>query len=129
MVLGLLLISLDVHPKIVAATTGFMLVWIEVGGTTSYLLLGDLAYQHALWFGILGSLGGVTGQLAVRSLVRRTGRPSILVFLLSGIMWASLLIVAIVGVVNTVDAASNGERLWELNLLAFQCQVAQNMTL
>ena len=81
-----------------------MILFTALGGTVKYLAVGRLPWRFLLWFGSIGVLGGQTGQRLVKKLIQRTGRPSIVVFLLGTIIALAVIIMATMGIVNGVKA-------------------------
>ena len=81
-----------------------MILFTALGGTIKYLAVGRLPWRFLLWFGSIGVLGGQTGQRLVKKLIVRTGRPSIVVFLLGTIIALAVIIMATMGIVNGVKA-------------------------
>ncbi len=81
-----------------------MILFTALGGTIKYLAVGRLPWRFLLWFGSIGVLGGQTGQRLVKKLILRTGRPSIVVFLLGTIIALAVIIMATMGIVNGVKA-------------------------
>ena len=67
----------------VAATTGFMLLWTSSATAVNFLTLGALSGRILAWWAALGGFGALVGQKAIRALITRTGRPSIVTLLLA----------------------------------------------
>ena len=66
-----------------------------MGGTVKYLTIGKLPWRHLLWFGAIGGVGGYTGQRVVKQLIKKTGRPSYVVFILGGIIALAVLVMTL----------------------------------
>lgn len=131
MVLGPLFIGLEVEPEVSTATTGFMLLFTGFAGTTEYLTVGRLPWRYLLWFGSLGVIGAQMGQRFVKRLISRSGRPSIVVLLLGGVILLAVTCMTAIGIVNVVHATSSGEDIWAFHfgLLACNRSEAANVTL
>lgn len=121
MILGPLFLSLNLHPQVVTATTGFMLLWTASAGTIQYLTVGKLPWRFALFFGMFGVLGGQIGQRVVKRIVGRTGRPSIVIFLLGSIIALAVLLMTVIGVTTVIDKSRGGEAIFRLDLGPFTC--------
>jgi len=121
MILGPLFVSLNFHPKVGTASTGFMILFTALAGTVQYLAVGKLPWRMFLWFGTIGAIGGQTGQRVVKLAVERTGRPSILVFILGTIIALAVIIMASSGIANAVIDAQDGEDVWEVDTSPFVC--------
>lgn len=105
----------------VAATTSFMLVFTSLSGATEFLLLGSLSWQYLLWYGGLGALGAQAGRRVVSVAVRRTGRSSIIVLCLGGIIGLAVVLLTTLGVLKVVADVQDGQPLWGFSLGAFVC--------
>ena len=68
------------------------------------------------------ALGAQTGQRVVRRVIRRTGRPSVVVLLLGSIIGLAVLSMAAIGVSEVVQQARAGEPVGRLNLDVLMCR-------
>ena len=121
MVLGPLFVSLNFHPLVSTASTGLMMIFTSFSSTVQYLAVGRLPWRYALWFGSIGAIGAQTGDRVVKHLVDRTGRPSIVVILLGGLIGAAVIIMAASGVARVAEEAKNGEDIWAVNKALLVC--------
>lgn len=121
MVLGPLFIALEVDPEVSTATTGFMLLFTGFAGTTEYLAVGRLPWRYLLWFGAIGVCGAQAGQQLVKRLIERSGRPSIVVLLLGGVILLAVLCMTAIGIANLVSSSSSGEPIWEFHTELLAC--------
>jgi hypothetical protein len=74
-----------------------------------------------LWFGSLGAIGGQTGQRVVRKLIKKTGRPSIVVLLLGSIISVAVVCMTSIGVYNVISDVSAGRSIGEIDTDEFVC--------
>ena len=121
MIIGPIFVALEFQPQVGTATTGFMVLFTALGGAIKYLTLGKLPWRFFLWFGGLGALGGQTGQRLIAKLIKRTGRPSYVVFILGGIIGAAVVIMTIFGVLKAVEEAVCGVDIWVVTTEQFLC--------
>jgi len=121
MILGPIFVALDFQPQVGTATTGFMILFTALGGTVKYLAVGKLPWQHLLWFGCIGALGGQAGQRVVKKVLVATGRPSIVVLLLGAIIGLAVVVMASMGIRAAALRADDGENLWLLDTTQFEC--------
>eukprot|EP00698_Gefionella_okellyi_P013319 TRINITY_DN363_c0_g1_i1.p1 TRINITY_DN363_c0_g1~~TRINITY_DN363_c0_g1_i1.p1 ORF type:complete len:545 (+),score=92.68 TRINITY_DN363_c0_g1_i1:16-1650(+) len=107
MVKGPLMLELGMAPHVATASASFMILFTSSFSTVQYLAMGALRYDYALWFAMFGFVGAVVGQLGVAWMLRKFGRPSMLVLFLAAIMALSGILMAVFGlrsiVVNGVD--------------------------
>ena len=128
MILGPIFVALDFQPQVGTATTGFMILFTALGGTVKYLAVGKLPWQHLLWFGCIGALGGQAGQRVVKKVLLATGRPSIVVLLLGAIIGLAVVVMASMGIRAAALRADDGENLWLLDTTQFECDDGTNET-
>jgi uncharacterized membrane protein YfcA len=76
-----LLLSYGLDPRPQAATSKAILLISTLASSASFLIAGRLPLTHALVFGAINVVFTPIGVLATNALIRRTGRPSILVAL------------------------------------------------
>lgn len=121
MILGPMFIALEIEPQVSTAVTGFMLLFTGFAGTVEYLTVGKLPWRFFLWFGSIGVIGGQIGQRFVKRLVNSTGRPSIVVLLLGGVIATAVLCMTAVGISDLVSASEDGDAIWQFNFGVFSC--------
>jgi len=80
--MGPLLLSMKVLPQVSAGTTSFMSLLNTSSSIIHYMTLGDVPYTYAAWVFGIGAAGGITGRLLALFVVEKTGRVSILIFML-----------------------------------------------
>jgi len=124
MILGPLFVSLNFQPQVGTASTGFMILFTALAGTVQYLAVGKLSWRMFVWFGIIGAIGGQTGQRVVKKLILKTGRPSLVVFILGIIIALAVVIMASSGIANAVSNANDGEDIWAIDGDPFVCDDA-----
>ena len=72
-------------------------------------------------FGGLGVVGGQVGQRVLRRLVERTGRPSIVIFLLGGVIALAVLCMTAIGVASVVAKVVANQRVGDFHMETLQC--------
>ena len=121
MVLGPLFVALEFNPMVATSSTGFMILFTALASAVQYFAVGRLGWQFALWFALIGAIGAQTGQRVVKKIVHKTGRPSVVIFLLGSIISLSVIIMATSGVANIVSSMHSGEPLFEFATAQFRC--------
>ncbi|GFR44449.1 hypothetical protein Agub_g5660, partial [Astrephomene gubernaculifera] len=97
MVMGPLMLHLGVHPQVTAATSGAMVLFSSSSALTQFALLHRLNAPYAGFFGGASLVAGLAGTHAVARAVRHSGRPSLVVLALAGVMAAGALSVGSFG--------------------------------
>merc|ERR1719324_1143474 len=86
MVIGPLFIQLDMQPKVGSSSCAFMILWTAVSGVVQYAFAGKLGWQFILYGIAVGFVSGQLGQRGVDHMLKKSGRPSMVIFLLGGIV-------------------------------------------
>jgi uncharacterized membrane protein YfcA len=103
MVFGPILFKLQMMPTESSATTGFMLFFTGMSGTLQYLVNESVHWQFLLWFMTTGIIGGLIGEIALKDPVTKSGRASIIVFILCVIILSATVILATMSVVEILE--------------------------
>jgi uncharacterized membrane protein YfcA len=84
-----LLLEMGLLPQIATATSGFMILTTSSSSAIQYWILGKLPTDYAVLFFINGFLSAAIGHFVVSTIVKKTGRPSILVWILAIVICCS----------------------------------------
>lgn len=76
------LLSLGVHPKVSGATGMFLVLFSTINTCLINFLNGYLDVYYAMWISAFSLLGSVLGMWATDKVVKMTGKPSIMVWVL-----------------------------------------------
>ena len=76
-----LLLSMGLHAQVQAATSKAILLISTLASSTAFLISGRMPITHALVFGGINVVVTPVGIVVINLLIRKTGRPSILVCL------------------------------------------------
>eukprot|EP00300_Choanocystis_sp_HF-7_P026249 c290_g1_i1.p1 GENE.c290_g1_i1~~c290_g1_i1.p1 ORF type:complete len:450 (+),score=108.83 c290_g1_i1:38-1387(+) len=103
-----LMLEMGVNPQIATATAVLMIFFTASASSVQYFAFGTLERDAMFVFAGIGFLGALFGQLGLEALMRRYKRPSVLVLLLAIVMVISVIMMSIVGVIQTIDDFKNG---------------------
>ena len=95
--LGPLLLSFGTHAKVAAATSNLMVLFSSSAAAIVYGLSGDLNLQISLIFGISCAAASLVGVFLISRAIDKSGKASIIVFLLSSIIAIGALMTGILG--------------------------------
>ena len=98
-----------------------MILFTAFASAVQYFAVGRLGWQFALWFALIGAIGAQTGQRVVKKIVNKTGRPSVVIFLLGGIISLSVIVMTTSGIANIVNSMHLGEPLFNFATAHFRC--------
>ncbi len=86
MVLGPLMLVMGIYPRVSTATTATMIVLTSSGVAISYVTSGLIPYEYAVTFFCTCFVGALFGKTKIDAYVKKTGKASILIFLLATII-------------------------------------------
>lgn len=121
MVIGPLFIQLDMQPKVGSSSCAFMILWTAVSGVVQYAFAGKLGWQFILYGVAVGFISGQLGQMFVDSMLKKLGRPSMVIFLLGSIVLVACISMTISGIVKVIFAVADGAPLFEFDTSGFVC--------
>ena len=86
MVLGPLMLVMDIHPRVSSATTATMIVLTSSSVAVLFVIGGLVPWDYALAFFSVCLVGAYVGKTYIDGYVKRTGKTSLLIFLLATII-------------------------------------------
>jgi len=86
---GPLMLELDVHPEVAAATAAYMIAFTSGSATLVYALYGLIPVDYGIQVTLIGMLGSYLGSLATEKIVRKYKCSSVIVFAVSFIVLLS----------------------------------------
>ncbi|XP_011101500.2 sulfite exporter TauE/SafE family protein 4 [Sesamum indicum] len=108
-VLGPLLLEIGVIPQVASATATFVMMFSSSLSVVEFYLLKRFPIPYALYMMGVSILAGFWGQYLVRNLITILKRASIIVFILSGVIFASAVTMGIVGIQKSIDMINKHE--------------------
>jgi uncharacterized membrane protein YfcA len=97
MVLGPLMLVMGIHPRVSSATTATMVVLTSSSVAVLFVTAGMVPWQYAVTFFSTCFVGAFLGKKYIDGYVKKTGKASILIFML-----ASIIAFATIGCIVTV---------------------------
>ncbi|EFC49530.1 predicted protein [Naegleria gruberi] len=108
MVKSPLLLILGSDPVSSQATTSFMILFTSSISTVQYLIAGLLPVDYGLWFLACGILCGVFGQLILDLWLDKSGRRSIMIFIVAIVTLAATFLMGGAGIYDVVKQVEKG---------------------
>ncbi|KAJ0967726.1 hypothetical protein J5N97_024643 [Dioscorea zingiberensis] len=96
-ILGPLLLEIGVIPQVASATATFVMMFSSSLSVIEFYFLKRFPIPYALYLITVSVMAGFWGQFFVRKLVKWLKRASIIVFILSAVIFASALTMGVVG--------------------------------
>ncbi|CAH9099436.1 unnamed protein product [Cuscuta europaea] len=119
-VLGPLLLEIGVMPQVASATATFVMMFSSSLSVVEFYLLKRFPIPFALYLTSVSVLAGFWGQFLVRKIVTILKRASIIVFILSGVIFASALTMGVIGVEKSMSMIQNHEFMGFLDFCSSQ---------
>ncbi|XP_022743389.1 sulfite exporter TauE/SafE family protein 4-like [Durio zibethinus] len=108
-ILGPLLVEIGVIPQVASATATFVMMFSSSLSVVEFYLLKRFPIPFALYLMGVSVLAGFWGQYFVRKLVTILKRASLIVFILSSVIFASALIMGVIGIGTSIRMIQNHE--------------------
>lgn len=119
-VLGPLLLEIGVIPQVASATATFVMLFSSSLSVVEFYLLKRFPVPFALYLLTVSLLAGFWGQFFVRKLITILRRASIIVYILSGVIFASALTMGVVGIQRSIEMIQNHEFMGFLGFCSSQ---------
>ena len=110
-------LEMGIHPKTASATGMFLVLISTINSVTMNTLNGYLDIPYGLWVSSFALLGSIAGMVSTDYVVRKTGKPSILVWLLTFVFVISTISTPIFGGMQVVQSYDEGNNIWAFNSL------------
>ena len=111
------LLSLGVHPKSSGATGMFLVLFATINTCLINFLNGYLDITYACWISTFSLAGSILGMWATDRVVRLTGKPSIMVWVLVFVFILSTISTPVFGGFSLRDQAQDGTDIFAFNNL------------
>lgn len=108
-ILGPLLLEIGVIPQVASATATFVMMFSSSLSVVEFYLLKRFPIPYALYLIGVSILAGFWGQFFIRKLVAFLKRASVIVFILSAVIFASALTMGVIGVEKSIKMIHNHE--------------------
>ncbi|PIA43467.1 hypothetical protein AQUCO_01900100v1 [Aquilegia coerulea] len=102
-ILGPLLLELGVIPQVASATATFVMMFSSSLSVVEFYLLKRFPIPYALYLIAVSILAGFWGQLFIRKLIAFLRRASVIVFILSAVIFASAVTMGVVGIQKSIQ--------------------------
>ena len=109
------LLSLGVHPKVSGATGMYLVLYSTVNTCLINYLNDYLDFYYALWISTFSLLGSILGMLATDKVVKMTGKPSVMVWVLVFVFIISTISTPIFAGFSLKNSADEGDDIYAFN--------------
>ncbi|KAG8374177.1 hypothetical protein BUALT_Bualt11G0103800 [Buddleja alternifolia] len=119
-ILGPLLLEIGVIPQVASATATFVMMFSSSLSVVEFYFLNRFPIPYALYLMGVSILAGFWGQFLVRKLVKILGRASVIVFILSGVIFTSALTLGVIGIEKSKTMINKHEFMGFLDFCSSQ---------
>ncbi|CAH1452101.1 unnamed protein product [Lactuca virosa] len=119
-ILGPLLLEIGVMPQVASATATFVMMFSSSLSVVEFYLLERFPIPHALYLMAVSITAGFWGQFFIRKLVAVLKRASIIVFILSAVIFTSALTMGVIGIDRSIRMIHNHEFMGFLEFCSSQ---------
>ena len=109
------LLSLGVHPKVSGATGMFLVLVSTINTCLINYLNGFLNFYYACWISAFSLIGSIIGMMATDRVVKMTGKPSIMVWVLVFVFVISTITTPIFGGFSIAHEAEKGQDIFQFD--------------
>jgi len=103
MILGAPMLGMGIGPQSMTATCGLFVVLTSFVNLVQAFLYGGISMQEIIFFFLVSSIGSYMVSSGITMMVNKYKRPSLLLFVLSGIMGITLVVLPIFTIYKTIS--------------------------
>ncbi|XP_024022547.1 sulfite exporter TauE/SafE family protein 3 [Morus notabilis] len=108
-IMGPLFLELGVPPQVSSATATLVMVFSSSNAVVEYYLLKRFPVPYAVYFAGVAAFSAIVGQRVVGKVISLIGRASLIIFILSSMIFVSAITLGGVGIANAVEKIHNHE--------------------
>ena len=106
------MIALGVSPSVSTSTGMYMIMLSTIASSIIYFSYGTMPVYFSIWLSIWSSGGIIAGSVVVNYILKKNNRQSILVFIMTAVLFLSMLLVPIQTGINSVEMHKKGIDIW-----------------
>lgn len=104
MILGPLMLIMGIHPRVSTATTATMIVLTSSSVAVLFVISGLVPWEYAMCFFCVCLCGSLIGKTTIDGYVKKTGKASVLIFLLACIIAFATIGTLVINFTRLADA-------------------------
>ena len=110
-----LFVKMGKHPLVASATGMYLVMVTAISTLVQYIYAGFIYYDYAGWVSMFVIAGSLIGQMGVNSLVKSSGRPSVVLFFLCFVMFLTLIMVPVYEITTILNDSDKRKTMWHFN--------------
>ena len=114
-ILGPILLGFDIYPVVSTVTTNFLVLLTSSSTSIQFILSNLMNYQYAFITTIFSVLGSYFGTKLTHYYFNKSGRQSILIFILDFVIALSAIILPIISTISTIHDINDGKDVFKFN--------------
>lgn len=107
MILNLYMLSLGMDPYLSTALSTFIVLFSSGATTFQFIIAGAIHIRHAYLFMTLSLIGSLVGNLVLKAAIKRFKRPSILIWVLFGVLCLAVTVLPVEMIYSVVRSHTN----------------------
>jgi uncharacterized membrane protein YfcA len=109
-----MLLILGYPPFVAGSTSMLMVMYSALANFISYNISGPVNNGYAFWLALWAMIGVILGVTGANKIVQKTGRQSIFIVLLGGVLIMITVVIVIFNILSAVDEVHDGENILSL---------------
>lgn len=105
-------LEFGIAPSVASSTSMYMAMFATGSSSVLYMFSGYVIYDVTFWLSAFSVIGTYLGSTIIGAAVKKSGKQSILVWLLAVVITASAIIVVVEAIVNTIKDSNDHVDLW-----------------
>lgn len=118
-IMGPLFLKLGIHPQVASATATFGMTFSSSMSVVEFYLLNRFPVPYALYFIVVAVIGAFIGQYIIDNMIAKTGRASLIIFVLAFTIFISAISLGGVGLSDMIEKIEHGDYLGFQNLCKY----------
>jgi uncharacterized membrane protein YfcA len=107
-----LFLELGLHPQVASATGMYLVMFGTLSNSALYALGKQLYWAWGFWQGTFTVIGSILGLKMISSAIKKTGRVSLLVFMLAIVIGVSAIVIPINATLTMIEDLEAGENVF-----------------
>jgi len=121
MIQGPIFLDIGMEPQCATSATAFFILWTASSSTILWWTSGNIHWQLMLWVFCFGFVSGQIGRHGINKVIKETGRPSYVIFLLGTIIACACAAMVISGATTVIIDVVQKNTIFFLDLSEFNC--------
>ena len=110
-----LLLAIGYPPFVASSTSMLIVMYSSTGNVISYSLQNKVYFAYGAWYALWTTLGVVFGVIGANKIVKKTGRQSLFIFLLAGLLILGTVFSIVFNTMNIIDEVNDGKNIFKFN--------------